>query len=251
MSDPRLLFVHAHPDDESLWTGGTIARHMAGGGDADLVMCTWAEGTWRHAELVDAARELGLPRRPIMLGYADDRVPESAPGAPRFAHVPIDDQVREMVALIRRLRPDAIVTYDAIGIYGHPDHIHAHRLAMVAADAAASPRLYRSEGEGWQTKSIYFVTIPKWMVDDVQDDLFASTPRDYLPGTPKSAIDLVIDVTEWRDRKAAAIRAHRTELKRSKTMQALLALPSERRTRLLGTENYIRRDLVPGGFDLA
>ncbi|HQV19031.1 MAG TPA: PIG-L family deacetylase, partial [Gordonia sp. (in: high G+C Gram-positive bacteria)] len=55
---PRLLFVHAHPDDESLWTGGTIARHIAAGGDADLIVCTWAPGTSRHAEVVDAARIL-------------------------------------------------------------------------------------------------------------------------------------------------------------------------------------------------
>ncbi|AZG44641.1 PIG-L family deacetylase [Gordonia insulae] len=250
MPPPRLLFVHAHPDDESLWTGGAIARHVARGGDADLIMCTWAEGTWRHAELIDAARELGLPRPPIMLGYADDRVPESAPESQRFCTGSFDEQVRTLTQHIRRLRPDAIVTYDAIGIYGHPDHIHAHRLASCAADAAASPRLYRSEGDAWQTRSIYFATIAEWMVDDVRGDLFASTPRDYLPGTPESAIDLTLDVMPWRDRKAAGIRAHKTELTRSRTMQALMAMPPERRSRLLGTENFIRRDLVPDGVDL-
>jgi N-acetyl-1-D-myo-inositol-2-amino-2-deoxy-alpha-D-glucopyranoside deacetylase len=250
MPPPRLLFVHAHPDDESLWTGGIIARHTARGGDADLIMCTWAEGTTRHAELVDAARALGLPRPPIMLGYADDRVPESAPDAQRFCTVPFDDQVRRVVSHIREFRPDAIVTYDPIGIYGHPDHIHAHRLAAVAADAAASPRLYRSEGDAWQTRSLYFVTIAEWMVEDVQGDLFASTPRDYLPGTAESAIDLTLDVAEWRDHKAAGISSHRTELKRSRTMQALMSLPPDRRGRLLGTENFLRRDLVPGGVDI-
>ncbi|MGV9712019.1 PIG-L family deacetylase [Gordonia sp. NPDC003424] len=250
MSAPRLLFVHAHPDDESLWTGGTIARHTSRGGDADLVMCTWAEGTWRQRELVDAARELGLPRPPIMLGYADENVPDSAPHAPRFCAVPFDEPVHTLAEYIRQLRPDAIVTYDALGIYGHPDHIHAHRLATVAADAAANRRLYHSSGDAWQVKSIYFVTIPEWMVEDVMSDIMAGTPRRYLPGTPDEEIDLVLDVTQWRDRKAAAIAAHKTEVKRSKTMRALMALPADRRARLFGVECYLRRDLVPGGVDL-
>ncbi|MEE4024599.1 PIG-L family deacetylase [Gordonia sp. PKS22-38] len=250
MPAPRLLFVHAHPDDEALWTGGLLARHMAGGGDADLVMCTWAVGTPRHRELLDSVRELGLPRPPIMLGYADDRVPESAPDAEPFCAARFDSLVRTMATHIRRLRPDAVVTYDAIGIYGHPDHVHAHRLAVAAVDAAASPRLYRSAGPAWQTRSIYFVTIPDWMADDVSDDVFAAVPRDLLPGTPISDIDLTLDVGPWCDRKSAAIAAHRTEFERSRTIQALMALPTERRTRLLSSENFIRRDLVAGGVNL-
>lgn len=247
---PRALFVHAHPDDESLWTGGTIARHVALGGDADLVMCTWADGTCRQLELVDAARELGLPRTPIALGYADENVPESAPGAPRFCAAPFDEPVGALVSHIRRLQPEVLVTYDAFGIYGHPDHIHAHRVAAAAADAAGSARLFPSAGEAWQVKSIYFVTIAQWMVDDVATDVMAGTPRKYLPGAPDTEIDLVLDVSAWRDRKAAAVSAHRTELKRSRTMQALMAMPPERRDRLFGTECFIRRDLVPGGADL-
>ncbi|MFW0785047.1 PIG-L family deacetylase [Gordonia sp. CPCC 206044] len=247
---PRLLFVHAHPDDESLWTGGAIARHVARGGEADLVMCTWAEGTWRHAELLDAVDELGFDDEPIMLGYADDRVPDSAPGRERFCTVPLDEPVRTLVGHIRRLQPDAIVTYDAVGIYGHPDHIHAHRLAAVAADAAATGRLYRSAGDAWQVRSLYFVTIADWMVEDVHSDMLAATPRKYLPGTPDDEIDLVLDVSQWRERKAAAIAAHRTEVQRSQTLRALMALPDDRRNRLLSTEYYQRRDLVPGGVDL-
>lgn len=250
MPAPRLLFVHAHPDDEALWTGGLIAHHTARGGAADLIMCTWADGTHRHRELIQSMHELGLSGPPIMLGYADDRVPESAPGAQRFCGAPFDPAVRTMVEHIRRLRPDAIVTYDAIGIYGHPDHIHAHRLASVAADAAASPRLYRSAGDAWQTRSVYFVTIADWMVDDVRDDLFASVRRDHLPGTPPEGIDLTLDVGRYGDRKAAAIAAHRTEVRRSRTIQGLMALPPERRDRLLASENFIRRDLVAGGIDI-
>lgn len=249
MSNRRLLCVHAHPDDESLWTGGLLARSVDLGFDVDLVTCTWTEGTVRHGELLAAAAALGLARPPIMLGYADHRVPESAPGSPRFCTTRFDYQVRGLVAQIRRLRPDVIVTYDAVGIYGHPDHVHAHRLVTAAAEAAALP-LYRRHGAPWQVSSLYFATIPTWMVDDVAADVFADVPRRFLPGTPPEAIDLTLDVTPWNDRKAAAIESHVTEIDRSRTLTALVALEPERRARLLGVESYIRRDLVPGGCPL-
>ena len=105
MGTPRLLLVHAHPDDESLWTGGLTARHVDAGGEADLVMCTWAEGTIRHRELTDAVDILGMPRPPIMLGYADDRRPESAPDAPRLCAASFDELVRALTAHIRDLSP--------------------------------------------------------------------------------------------------------------------------------------------------
>ena len=248
----RLLFVHAHPDDESLWTGGTIARHVAAGGDADLIVCTWAPGTSRHSEVVAAARILGLPRPPIALGYADDRIPASAPGAPRFCDVRLDTQVREMVEIIRRLRPDALVTYDPIGVYGHQDHIHAHRLADAAARAAAVPNIYRRLGDPWQIKSIYEVTTAAWMVDILWEHVFDDMAVDRLQATPDLDIDVRVDIESPAivDRKEAAIQAHHTELDRSRAMKALMSLPTDIRRTLLATECYRHRDLVPGGVDL-
>ena len=69
------MFVHAHPDDESLWTGGLIARQVAMGGEVAVVMCTWVSGTPRHRELLDALKELGVPDEPILLDYADLKFP--------------------------------------------------------------------------------------------------------------------------------------------------------------------------------
>lgn len=247
---PRLLFVHAHPDDESLWTGGLIARHAAAGGEVEVVICTWVDGTARHGEAVNALAELGAPRPPIMLGYADDRVPESAPGGQRFCVATFNDEVRELVGIIRDFRPDAIVTYDPIGIYGHPDHMHAHRLTCVAADAAAVPGMYRRIGQAWQTRSLYFVTVADWMVDDVAPDVFPTIARENLPGTAPELISLNLDVSPWVDTKRAAINAHKTEVDRSRTISMLMGLPPERRGRLLGTECYIRRDLTADGCDL-
>ncbi|GAC69665.1 PIG-L family deacetylase [Gordonia soli] len=250
MSPPRLLFVHAHPDDESLWTGGTIARHIDRGGEVDLVTCTWDEGTHRHGELLAATKALGMGREPIMLGYADAQVPESAPDSERFCDVAFNDQVRELVTIIRRLRPEAVVTYDPIGVYGHPDHVHAHRLAVAAAEASGVGGLHRSAGLPWQVGSVYQVTIPGWMLDIIWPEVFGDTPRDAMPGTPDSDIAVTNDVSAWRDRKFAAIEAHRSEIDRSRTLSLLMNMPTDRRNLLLDSECYIRRDLTAGGADL-
>ncbi|MEP9415960.1 PIG-L family deacetylase [Gordonia sp. VNQ95] len=250
MTLPRVMCVHAHPDDESLWTGGTIARHVDLGGEISVVTTTWAPGTSRHAELCQALQELGVTSEPIMMGYADDGVPESAPGRERFCDGRFDRQVKELVRHIRRLKPDIVITYDAAGIYGHRDHVHANRLACAAADAAAVPMLHRSTGPPWRVKSLYLATVPIWMVEAVADDLFPTMSKYALPGTQPGMIDLELDVSKWVDRKAAAIRAHRSEVERSYMISHLMNLPPEKRDPLLGIENYIRRDLVRGGIDL-
>ncbi|MDL9936445.1 PIG-L family deacetylase [Gordonia sp. ABSL1-1] len=250
MGSPRLLVVHAHPDDESMWTGGLLAKHVRAGGEADLVMCTWDAGTPRHGELLRAVEILGLPRPPILLRYADDRVPASAPGRERFCAAGFDEQVRTLAGHIRELRPDVVVTYDAFGIYGHPDHVHANRLTCAAVDAAACGTLYQRNGAPWQVRSLYFATIPIWMIEMIADDIFAGVSRTQLPGTPENMIDVHLDVADVVEQKTAAIAAHQTEIDRSRTIAMFFALPDDKRDRLLGSENYLRRDLVPGGCDL-
>ncbi|WP_235831550.1 PIG-L family deacetylase [Gordonia zhaorongruii] len=246
---PRALFVHAHPDDESLWTGGTIAAHTARGGDCDLITWTWAAGTPRHTELSEAARALGLPREPIALGYADSFVPESAPGATSLLDAPFDEQVAILVEQVRRLRPDVAVTYDPFGIYGHPDHIHVNRLTCAAADAAALPHYRPDLGAPWQVESLYFITIPTSLLDLLRPHL---AERSHLPtaGTPDADLHITVDVTAQMGAKIRAITAHATEMQRSSSMREFSALPYEPQHRFLGWESYLRRDLVPGGVDL-
>ncbi|WP_420039756.1 PIG-L family deacetylase [Gordonia sp. MP11Mi] len=246
----RAVFVHAHPDDESLWTGGAIATHIARGGDADLITATWAPGTHRHLELLNAARELGLPRPPITLGYADSMVPESAPNARSVLDVPFDEQVGLLVAQIRRLRPHVLVTYDAFGIYGHPDHIHINRLVCAAADAAPLVHYRPENGEPWQVKSLYFATIPVTVVNLLRPYL---PDERHLPiiGTPDGDIDLVLDVQSQLGAKIRAIYSHETEMKRSASMRNFSSVPAEPQRQFLGWEAYTRRDLVPGGAALA
>lgn len=246
---PSALFVHAHPDDESLWTGGTIAAHIARGGDADLITCTWAPGTVRHSELCDAARELGLPRPPIALGYADSFVPESAPDAPSIIDVPFDEEVGVLVDHIRRVRPDVIVTYDAFGIYGHRDHIHVNRLVCAAADAANLVHYRPETGDLWQVKSLYFATIPVSVVDEVSPHLPEAS---HLPliGTPDEQVSVTLDLQAHIGAKIRAITSHRTEMARSASMKGFASLPRDQQRQFLAWESYLRRDLVPGGADL-
>jgi N-acetyl-1-D-myo-inositol-2-amino-2-deoxy-alpha-D-glucopyranoside deacetylase len=95
-----------------------------------VLTCTWSPGTARGDELAEALR---------VLGYADARVTESAPGRERFCDAPLDEVVRRVVAEIRDVRPEIVVTHDAYGnVTGHPAHVHAHRVAVLAAEAAGS-----------------------------------------------------------------------------------------------------------------
>ena len=103
---PRILCVQAHPDDETIWTGGTLARHCAAGGQADVVTTTWATGAPRHRELVDALATLGLPRPPIMLGYADGGVADSS-ALPALVDAAFDETVAALTGHVRALRPEA------------------------------------------------------------------------------------------------------------------------------------------------
>lgn len=252
---PRVLCVQAHPDDETIWTGGTMARLRAEGAEVDVVTTTWAAGAPRHGELVDALRTLGLPRDPIMLGYADGGVPDSSP-RPALVDAPFDEEVAALTGHVRALRPDIILTTDAFGIYGHPDHIHTHRLALAAAEAAAEPLLYPDAGDPWQVSSAYLVTVSRsrarhaWeRVMSARDQRAAIPPAAEI-GSPDSRIDLVVDVHAVLDRKWSALQAHRTEFARSRTLRAIRDLDEQTRADLLGWECYLRRDLVRGGRDL-
>lgn len=169
----RLLFVHAHPDDETLTTGLTIAAHAARGDDVHVLTCTLGEegevippalvhlgadrddtlGGWRREELRAAMSVLGVahsvlgevPERGVASRYRDSGMAGTPAAAHRDAFVRADPvEASAMVAArISALRPDVVVTYDEQGGYAHPDHIQTHRMTMLALAALAagdSPR---------------------------------------------------------------------------------------------------------------
>jgi len=129
-----------------------------------------------------------------------------------------DEAVGQAVAVIREVHPQVLVTYDENGGYGHPDHIMAHRIAMAAAEAAAQPD---GEGEPWQIEKVYWLAVPKSLLQAGIDALAANgetlfegvTSADDLPfGNPDEEITTVVDATAYAAQKNAALKAHATQI---------------------------------------
>ncbi|GAA4804670.1 N-acetyl-1-D-myo-inositol-2-amino-2-deoxy-alpha-D-glucopyranoside deacetylase [Nocardioides caeni] len=187
----RLLLVHAHPDDESIGQGATMAKYVAEGRGVTLVTCTAGEmgeilvpelehlaadrddrlGEHRRGELDDAMAALGVTDHRFLGGFgryrdsgmkwhedghaiAADDVHENA-----FWHADFTEAATLLVEVIREVRPQVLVTYDEFGGYGHPDHIQAHRVAMYAAQLAAAPSYRRDLGPAWSIAKIYWGAI--------------------------------------------------------------------------------------------
>ena len=240
METPRLLFVHAHPDDETLTTGATIAHYAARGAQVHVVTCTlgeegevigerWAQlavdeadqlGGYRIGELTAALNALGIDE-PIFLGGAGRWRDSGMEGTPprhrqRFIDADPHEAVGALVAIIRELRPHVVVTYDPEGGYGHPDHIHAHRVTT-AAVAASEGAEY--SGEPWTVPKFYWTVFAKSAMAAGLDAL-ADVPSEWIRvsaddmpfGYPDDAIDAVMEVPEQLPAKVAAMRAHATQV---------------------------------------
>ncbi len=187
----RLLLVHAHPDDESIGTGATMARYVAEGRGVTLVTCTLGEegeilvpdlahlapdqddglGTHRIGELAQAMKALGVTDHRFLGGAG--RFRDSGMEWDETGHAKPKEPVREdafwradlteaadlLVEVIREVQPQVMATYDQFGGYGHPDHVMAHRVAMYAAALAAVPSYRADLGEPWEIAKIYWTTM--------------------------------------------------------------------------------------------
>ncbi len=266
MSSRRLVFVHAHPDDEALGTGGVMARYAADGAHVCLVTCTNGElgevaevpelgtveeitarlGEIRRDELREACRHLGeIDLR--MLGYRDSGMEGTEGNAdPRsFVNQVMDGPVRDVVAIIREVRPQILVTYNEYGFYGHPDHIRAHEVALEASRRAADGSFAPELGPPHEIAKIYYTAVAKsffHMGRDLAtqlgldpDDFFSDEAIGTI-GTDDALITSWIDVSDQVDRKFAALEAHRTQ---RGTTEMFLQIPPELRAMALGMENYV------------
>ncbi|HEY0699282.1 MAG TPA: N-acetyl-1-D-myo-inositol-2-amino-2-deoxy-alpha-D-glucopyranoside deacetylase [Micromonospora sp.] len=234
----RLLLVHAHPDDEAIGTGATMAHYAAAGAQVTLVTCTLGEegeihvpalaqlaageadqlGGYRIGELAAACAALGVTDHRF-LGGAGRYRDSGMMGLPTNEHprafwrADLDTAAGHLVEILREVRPQVLVTYDANGFYGHPDHIQAHRVAMRAAELAAA--------EGFGPAKIYWTAVPKSVLangltafNQSSDNPFAGVEHaDELPfGTPDEQIAAGIDATAHHAAKEAAMRAHATQI---------------------------------------
>src|SRR5689334_8992288 len=189
--DQRLLLVHAHPDDESIGQGATMARYVKEGHGVTLVTCTAGEmgeilvpdlvhlaadqedklGDHRRGEIADAMAALGVTDHRWLGGFgtyrdsgmqwhedgyaiAADTIHDNA-----FWHADLTEAADHLVRVIREVQPQVLVTYDQFGGYGHPDHIQAHRVAMYAAQLAAVPSYKRDLGEPHDIAKIYWTAM--------------------------------------------------------------------------------------------
>jgi N-acetyl-1-D-myo-inositol-2-amino-2-deoxy-alpha-D-glucopyranoside deacetylase len=231
----RMLVVHAHPDDEAIPTGATMARYAALGAEVHLVTCTRGErgevvteelahlrdvpeelGTHRVTELADALHELGVHGHEWlggvgrwwdsgMVGTPDNDDPRA------FHRADPEDTTRAMVEVLRRVRPTVVVTYDGNGGYGHPDHIQAHRVTMAALAPAADPGYGPELGEPWAVRKVYWMAIPRTVVLRLAEE--SGFPiADEMPGVTDDVITAQIDGRRWLPNKVAALRAHRSQV---------------------------------------
>ncbi|MFI9645728.1 PIG-L deacetylase family protein [Streptomyces sp. NPDC052040] len=241
---PSLLGVFAHPDDESLLAGGVLAQHAASGARTGVVTATWAPDTHRAAELADALEILGSGP-PRMLGFADARIPESAPARPRLCDAPIDTVVDQLVRHIRETRPDVVITHDAYGqMTGHPDHLRTHRATVIAVHAAGLEHHCPDAGAPWRPKALYLATYPHSSVGELAP-LLARVGKQEL-SVPDDFVTAAVDVNAWLDQKWNAILAHRSEAARERSLPGILArLPAPARERIISTEYFTRLEAGP------
>jgi N-acetyl-1-D-myo-inositol-2-amino-2-deoxy-alpha-D-glucopyranoside deacetylase len=261
---PGLLAFHAHPDDESLSMGGTLARYVAAGEQVVVVTATRGEvgeihnhgdpealrdslGDLREAELRAACGILGVTAVEL-LGYRDSGMagtPDNDhPGA--FWRADFMEAVGRLVRLIRRYRPEVMTAYDPFGGYGHPDHIQVHRVGTAAFFGAADiGRFPPEEGEEpWQPAKLYWVTWPR---ERTRQTRRMAAERGELPaeeaerepgtGTMTEHISTFLDIAPWFDRKWEAILAHRTQIAETGW---LLTISEDLRRQGFSREAFIR-----------
>ena len=265
----RLLLVHAHPDDETIGSGATMAHYAATGAHVTLVTCTLGEegeilvddhahraadrdnslGEHRAIELADAMAALGVTDHRL-LGHAGKYRDSGMMGLPdnddpaAFWQADLLAASADLVAVIREVRPQVLVTYDDFGGYGHPDHIQAHRVAMYASLLAAAPSFRPDLGSAWDIAKIYWTAFPKSFVREGiaalramgEDTGFAAMDPDDIPfACEDEIITTVIDAQGESDKKMAAMRAHATQIS---VEDGFFALSNKLGSRAIGVEFY-------------
>ena len=279
----RILLVHAHPDDETINNGATMARYVAEGASVTLLTCTLGEegeilvpeleqlaadqadqlGGYRIGELRGAMDALGVTDVRFLGGPGRFR-DSGMMGTPANAHprafwnADLDEAVAHAVAVVREVRPQVVVTYDENGGYGHPDHIQAHRVAMAAVDAAADPAYRPDLGEEWSVAKVYWNAMPRSVLQRGIDALKAAGEESFFEGVesaddipfavPDEEVAAAVDGRGFVSHKDAAMRAYPTQIM---VDGPFFALSNNLGQEVLGTEYYrlVRGERGPSGGD--
>lgn len=234
----RLLLVHAHPDDETINNGATMAKYAAEGVQVTLVTCTRGEeGEVLVESLANLAssrddklgehREIELKNAMVHLGINDFRFLGSPNKKWRdsgmigttqnerkdvFWQADLTEAAQELVKIILEIKPQVLITYDEFGGYGHPDHIKANQVAMLAAELASN--------QGWKISKIYWNTMPKSIIQmgidkmkEVGSSFFGADSVEDLPfAKPDELVTSVIKAPDYVEQKLEAMKAHKTQI---------------------------------------
>ena len=248
-----LVMLHAHPDDEAIACGGTIAKAVAEGHRVVLVVATKGENgevaegflspgeslaERRVKEQEEACRILGIARLE-WLGFVDSGMmgtPEN--DAPKsFWNTDVEAAAARLAAILEDEKADILTYYDPAGTYGHPDHIQCHRVGLRAGELARTPRLYESAANRDHFKE----NLSRLSEEEYQKILDGGLDPSRLDdlGVPASEITTAVDVRDYLGLKRAAMAAHASQIADT---SFFLAMPPELFEQSFGTEWYIRRD---------
>jgi LmbE family N-acetylglucosaminyl deacetylase len=248
-----LVCFHAHPDDEAILTGGTMARAADDGHRVVVVFATRgdhgevAEGVLSDTEVLADRRDDEARRAAEILGvarvefldYRDSGMAETdtnlAEGS--FWTADVEAAASRLAGILQEEHADVFTTYDERGGYGHPDHIQAHRVGVRAAELAGTRRVYAAT-----VSRQHFLTIARDQFAEMPPDAQAPNPEDFDLGVDESRITTWIDVTSVIDRKRAAMAAHASQIPEE---SFFLALGGDDFVRTFGLEWYIRLDSNP------
>lgn len=240
-----IVALHAHPDDEALLTGGTLAQAAEAGHRVVIVTATDGSlgltsrtydrqtlGQVRLGELRESAALLGA-ERVEWLGFADSGMgPEVLPdpqGLRRFVRVPVAEAAERVAAILREEAADLLISYDRNGGYGHPDHRRVHEVGALAAELAGTPRVLEAR---------------------VSDRVAAIMKPRHVTFEPLEPVTHVVDVRPWLEVKRAAMRAHRSQLAADgpvpRNIELLTRLPALVLSRAIGTERFYDPARPPG-----
>ena len=269
ITTPRLLLVHAHPDDETIGSGATMAKYVAQGAQVTLVTCTLGEegeilvndlahlaadktddlGSHRIIELGNAMAELAVTDWRLLGGpgkFRDSGMIGTPPNdrTDNFWNSDLLDGAKLLVEIIREVQPHVLITYDDFGGYGHPDHIQAHRIAHYARELAAAKSFAPELGQPWTIEKVYWTAFPVSvmragieMLKAAGDETeFASQDPDEIPfACPDELVTTAIVGIDYADQKMRALRAHATQIS---TEDGFFALSNNLGSQVLGTEYY-------------
>jgi len=275
MTDRRcLLTVHAHPDDEASKGAGAVARYHGDGVRTVLVCCTGGEEgeilnpamdtpevrrrlpEVRREELDRSAAIIGYDRV-VLLGYRDSGMPGAEANTdPRsFAQAPLEEAVGRLVEVIRRERPQVMVTYPAEqNEYPHPDHLRVHEISMAAWDAAADAGRYPEAGPPFAPLKLYYTMWPRQRMRALHEkflELGIPSPFDdkWLARLNRDdPVSTSIELTGYEDVRADALRAHATQV--DPTSPFWFGLPPEVQRGIHPYDDFLLARSRVGGTDV-